>query len=177
MTMTGQCICYFCDFKSVYIVISLIYHSKYFAKTSLHFSRQIIWFSGLLCKFLFTGRDKVTVPSHHQSPPDAETCQGNSVYHFIITALLHKSYHDASNDDSNQLLTSSLIAFQLLSLLRLLRLSRLVRYAGQWEEVIVSCQQITLTQALHFLRLLKPIRYYIFAHLSCFDLDEFSDHQ
>ena len=63
-----------------------------------------------MCKFLFTGRDKVTVPSHHQSPPDAETCQGNSVYHFIITALLHKSYHDASNDDSNQLLTSSLTA-------------------------------------------------------------------
>ena len=30
---------------------------------------------------------------------------------------------------------------QLLSLLRLLRLSRLVRYAGQWEEVIVSIQR------------------------------------
>ena len=41
-----------------------------------------------------------------------------------------------------------IISPQLLSLLRLLRLSRLVRYAGQWEEVIVS----------HFLFLRKAIK-------------------
>lgn len=36
------------------------------------------------------------------------------------------------------------LSLQLLSLLRLLRLSRLVRYAGQWEEVIVSPLHFTL---------------------------------
>ena len=145
---------------------------------------------------LFTGWHQVTVSAHHQGPPDAAACQGNSKIsshhrphcctkgtnhiampvmmtatnftdvlphpHLVrsisnfnefvqecglkvfLTHFLDKTDHFflshswTNSLKQDMLLTTCVISFQLLSLLRLLRLSRLVRYAGQWEEVIVS---------------------------------------
>ena len=123
-----------------YSSLSLIVLRNLFA-----FLKEIIWFLGWeVC--LFTGWHKVTVSAHNPGPPDAETCQGNSGYHLIMAALLHQGTNHIAMPvmmtATNYWHLPSLISFQLLSLLRLLRLSRLVRYAGQWEEVIVSAKKI-----------------------------------
>ena len=120
--------------------LSLIFLRNLFA-----FLKEIIWFLGWeVC--LFTGWHKVTVSAHNPGPPDAETCQGNSGWHLIMAALLHQGTNHIAMPvmmtATNYWHLPSLITFQLLSLLRLLRLSRLVRYAGQWEEVIVSAKKI-----------------------------------